>query len=395
MTDLTPHTAEQKQMHKKAAETVQEHAETLLALSHKLSQNPEIGLKETQSSRWVYEIAAEVPGARAEYGVGGMETAFVVEAGSGELTITICAEYDALPEVGHACGHNVIAAAGVGAFCALAPLAKELGATVRLIGTPAEENACGKETLLQAGVFDGTHAAIMIHPGPIDEVMMNPYAAKNISVRFIGREAHASLSPHHGVNALDALTVTLTAIGLARQQLEPGQQIHGSITERGGAANVIPGSAAATWIVRATTMESLDRVADVLTRCARAGALATGCEIEINDSAHPAYANMEADNELNELYHRNATALGRDPQPVNGFGGSTDMGNVSHRFPSIHPMIGFGDSTLSLHTPKFASLAASPVGDKAALDGATLLAQTAIDAATTPQIRQRLLAAEK
>ncbi|MEB4613800.1 amidohydrolase [Leucobacter sp. M11] len=378
-------------LREQAARTVAAHAEDLLALSHRISQHPELGLQETQASRWLTDAAAQVPGARATLGVGGLETAFLAQAGTGELVLTVCAEYDALPEVGHGCGHNVIATAGLGAFLALAPLADQLGATIRLIGTPAEENEGGKITLLDAGVFDGTHAALMVHPGPSDEVSMNPFASGGISARFLGREAHASLTPHRGINALDALTVTLTAIGLARQQLEPGQQIHGSIAERGGAPNVIPGSSAAVWMVRATSMESLDRVTEVVTRCIRAGALAAGCTVEIEAERDGRYANMRIDADLTEAYRRNATALGRSPLAVGANGGSTDMGNVSQRFPSIHPMIGLGDAGLTLHTADFAARAAGPAGDAAVLDGATLLAQTAIDLATDRKIRSRLL----
>lgn len=389
MVDHTP--SKRTELHERAAQTVASQADSLLELSHRISENPELGLTETLASTWLHDAAAAVPGATSELGVGGLVTAFSASAGSGELVLTVCAEYDALPEVGHGCGHNVIATAGLGAFAALAPLAEELGATIRLIGTPAEENEGGKITLLDAGVFDGTHAAMMVHPGPVDEVSMNPFASGGIAAKFIGKEAHASLTPHRGINALDALTVTLTAIGLARQQLEPGQQVHGSIAERGGAPNVIPGTSAAVWMVRAPSLDSLDRVTDVVIRCIRAGALAAGCEVEIEAEREGRYSNMRIDNDLTEAYRRNATALGRFPIAVGANGGSTDMGNISQRFPSIHPMIGLDDPGLTLHTADFAARAAGPAGDAAVLDGATLLAQTAIDLATDPKIRARLL----
>lgn len=380
-----------EELKQRASEHVRDHAAALLELSHRISANPEIGLQEVQASQWLHDAAGQAPNTHSSLGVGGLPTAFLAEAGTGELVLSICAEYDALPEVGHGCGHNVIATAALGAFWALAPLADELNATIRLIGTPAEENEGGKITLMDAGVFDGTHAAMMVHPGPVDEVSMNPFASGGISARFIGREAHASLSPHRGINALDALTIALTAVGLARQQLEPGQQIHGSIAERGGAPNVIPGSSAAVWMVRATSMESLDRVTDTVIRCIRAGALATGCEVEIEAEREGRYSNMRIDADLTEAYRHNAERLGREPRSVSGNGGSTDMGNVSQRFPSIHPMIGLGDEGLTLHTAEFASKAAGPAGDSAALDGAILLAQTAIDLACDSSVRARLL----
>jgi amidohydrolase len=388
-----PVVSRRSELQERAGQAVRSRSGELLAMSHRIAEHPELGLQESRASRWLADAAAELPGAAVRCGAGGLPTAFLAEAGSGELVLTLCAEYDALPEVGHGCGHNVIAAAGLGAFIALAPLADELDATIRLVGTPAEENEGGKITLLDAGVFDGTHVAMMVHPGPVDEVSMNPYASGVISAKFIGREAHASLAPYQGVNALDALTVALTAIGLARQQLEPGQQIHGSIAERGGAPNVIPGSSAAVWMVRATSMESLDRVTEVVLRCIRAGALAAGCEVDIDAEREGRYANLRIDAELTEAYRRNAEALGRAPRPVGGYGGSTDMGNVSQRFPSIHPMIGLGDAELTLHTAEFAERASGAAGDAAVIDGAMLLARTAIDCAVEPSLRARLLSA--
>lgn len=373
-----------------AARRVAEHGERLLAVSHLLSEHPELGLEEVRAAAWLAEAATELTGRPVELGVGGLPTAFLATAGSGELVVTICAEYDALPEVGHGCGHNVIAAAALGAFAALAPLADELNATVRLLGTPAEENEGGKVTLLDAGLFESSHAALMVHPGPSDEASMRPYASTSISAEFIGREAHASLTPHRGLNALDALTVTLTAIGLARQQLEPGQQIHGTISGAGGAPNVIPGSAGARWLVRGTSVDSLFRAADVVERCAMAGGLASGCETRVHRSDDH-YANMRAEEEITELYRQNAHARGRTPGTNTEFGGSTDMGNVSQRLPSIHPMIGLNDPTLTLHTAEFAAAAAGPEGDRAVLDGAMLLADTVIDIATTAPLRARLL----
>ena len=338
-------------------------------------------------------MISNLTGAEPTHNVGGLATAFLAEVGNGEIVITICCEYDALDGLGHACGHNIIAAATLGAFAALSPLADELDATIRLVGTPAEEYDGGKIMLLNAGVFDGTHAAMMVHPGPVDEVCMNPYASASIRARFIGRESHASLAPHRGVNALDALTVTLTAIGLARQQLGPGQQIHGSINGWEGPPNIIRGSGEAEWIVRATSMEDLDDVTDVVDRCIRAGALAAGCDVEIDADTDIRYANIRLDHELNEIYRTNAQSIGREPHPVGDYGGSTDMGNVSQVVPSIHPMIGLGDSTLSLHTAELAKAAIDTAGNRAVTDGAILLAHTAIDIATNPPIRGRLLSA--
>lgn len=218
---------------------------------------------------------------------------------------------------------------------------------------------------------------------------MRPYACSEVSAEFFGTEAHASMAPHLGRNALDALTVTLTALGLARQQLEPHQQFHGKIAGPETSANVIPGRASGTWILRGADVESLCRVRDVVERCIRAGALAANCETQITRSEY-AYTHMHLDPELIEVYRGHAETVGREPSAVARLSGSTDMGNVSLRFPAIHPMIGLGDPELVLHTEAFAAAARGPAGDRAVLDGAVLLALTAIEAAGTEHLRARL-----
>lgn len=373
------------------AQTVADSRTDLLAVSHGIAENPELSMKEVFASQLLANTVRRLTGVTPVVGVGGLPTAFEAAVGGGDLSLIICAEYDALPVIGHGCGHNIIAAAAVGAFVALAPVAEALGLTVRLLGTPAEENGGGKVKLLDAGVFDSAHAAIMVHPAPTDVLTMRPYASNGIKVRFVGQEAHASLSPEKGINALDAFVIASTAVGLARQQLGPGQQIHCSVSEAGGAPNVIPGSAAATWMVRGDSLDSLAQATDVVERCVRAGALATGCEVIIERKEKGFYTNILVDLELLELYQRNAIDLGRDPREVSQLGGSTDMGNVSQVVPSIHPLIGLGRPDLTLHTADFARVAAGPEGDKAVVDGAVLLAQTAADIGADPHVRQRLL----
>ncbi|KRC58816.1 hypothetical protein ASE14_18615 [Agromyces sp. Root81] len=370
--------------------TLRRETDSLIALSHRISEHPETGLREVRAAGWLLEIASTVPDVGIETGIAGMPTAFAAEVGTGELVVSICAEYDALPGIGHGCGHNIIAAAAVGAFVSLAPLADDLGATIRLLGTPAEENEGGKIRILRAGAFAGTNLAMMVHPGSVDEASMNPYASAVIEARFTGREAHASIAPHEGVNALDAMTVALTAIGLARQQLAPGQQVHGTVVDGGGAPNIIPGSTAGIWMIRATDLPGLRRVRDRVEDCIRAGALAAGCEVEISQD-ELSYHDLRIDRPLTELYVENAHLVGRSPAGVAHRGGSTDMGNISQVFPSIHPMVGLGDAGLVLHTPEFAAAARGPAGDRAVLDGALLLAAVAIDACCDPVHRERLL----
>lgn len=362
----------------------------LLALSHDIHANPELGHQEHRASAAVAALASSVPGVSVHRGVGQLETALRAEAGTGELVITVCAEYDALPGVGHACGHNVIATAATGAFLALAPLADELGATIRLLGTPAEETTGGKINLLDAGEFDGTHVAMMIHPGDEDVVGMRPYACSGYRVEFHGQSAHASAMPHLGVNALDAMTLALTAIGLNRQQLAPLQQMHGAVLSGGDAPNVIPDLAVGEFMVRADTAESLAAVDAVLMRCLEAGALATGTRLVIEPIGE-SFLSILPDTDLEAVFGSHSEQIGRPLAPAGLPAGSTDMGNVSQRFPTIHPMIGLGPDCPPIHSPEFAAFAGGTAGDKAALDGALCLALTALDCAVVPERRARLL----
>jgi len=372
-----------------AESTLRDTLQSVLAFSHKLHENPEPGFEEHQAVRWLAEELKKVPGTRLEVGLGQLPTALKAEVGNGELVLTICAEYDALPGIGHACGHNIIAAAALGAFTALAPLADTLGVTLRLLGTPAEENGGGKVLMLEQGDFDGTHAAMMVHPGDVDEVEMLPYACAGYRVSFHGRSAHASAHPWDGINALDALTVALTAIGLARQQLEPGQQIHGCVDSAGTAPNVIPELATGQWMVRAHDVDSLARATTVLNRCLEAGAIAAGARLEVAQEG-PVYAELRTDAATAELFGCNSAALGRPMHPASRRGGSTDMANVSHQFPTIHPMISLGEGCPPIHNQAFAEAAASPAGDNAIRDGALAMAWTCIDLATHTDTRRRL-----
>lgn len=362
----------------------------ITAFSHKLHENPELGFAEFQAVGWLSDELGRIAGARVEAGLGALPTALKAEVGNGPLVLTICAEYDALPGLGHACGHNVIAAAALGAFAALAPVAGSLDMTVRLLGTPAEETGGGKVLMLEQGDFSGTHAAMMIHPGDVDETEMLPYACAGYKIQFHGRGAHASASPWEGINALDAMTVAMTAVGLARQQLEPGQQIHGYIDSAGTAPNVIPDHASGEWMVRAHDVESLGRAAAVLARCMEAGALATGARLEMLQDG-PIYAELRTDTAMAALFAKNSALLGRPLKPAGRRGGSTDMANVSHVYPTIHPMISLGTGCPGIHESSFADAAASAQGDQAIWDGALAMAWTCVDLASDPEERRRLL----
>jgi amidohydrolase len=368
----------------------------ILGVSHAVHANPELAYEEFVSSQALSDAARAIDGARVEQGIGNLPTAFLAEAGSGELVVTLCAEYDALPGIGHACGHNIIAASAFGAFAALAPVAAELNLTVRLLGTPAEESGGGKVDLLQQGSFDGSHAVMMIHPtdGAVAPVMVRMRASTAYRVTYTGRAAHAAAQPWAGVNALDAMTIALTSIGLSRQQLEPGQQIHGYLGQAGEAPNIIPESASAEWMIRADSMESLARVFTVFKRSVDAGAVATGAELTLIRSEHP-YSAMTNDEKLAEFFFDNTAVLGRNfILESDSLGGSSDIANVSNFFPTIQPMIGVGQDAPAIHTSPFAAYAGGPNGDSASMDGALLLALTVIDVATDPVTRARLISRE-
>ncbi len=374
-----------------AQESVDARAEELVALSHRIHAHPELRFEEEQASIWCAEALA-AGGFEVEAGVAGLPTAFVATAGSGELTVSICAEYDALPGIGHACGHNVIAASAVGAAVALAPLADDLGLTVKVMGTPAEEGGGGKILMLERGVFDGVHAAMMVHPAPTELECMPCLAVAHIDVHYTGKEAHASAFPELGVNAADALTVAQTAIGLLRQHIPPAARIHGIVTHGGDAPNVVPGHTVGKWYIRERTTELLAVLQPRVERCFEAGAVATGCDYRIEPQS-PVYSEMRDDPELRALYRTNAEALGRRFGEPSGLIGSTDMANVSLAIPTIHPMLGLDCYPVSNHQPEFAAFCATPTADRALRDGAVAMAWTCIDLATTAAVRERLLAA--
>ena len=227
-------------------------------------------------------------------GVYDIPTAFESRSGEGELVVAVCAEYDALPDVGHACGHNIIAASAVGAGLALAAVADEIGLQVRVLGTPAEEGGGGKIFMLDRGAFEDVHAAMMVHPWPVERLTGSCLAVAHFDVIFAGKEAHASAAPWEGVNALDAMTISQVALGLLRQQLPPGDQVHGVITRGGGAANVIPAAVSGRFMARSRTIDGLAALEPRVRACFEAGALAIGSTVRY-EKLSPDYSHMEAD----------------------------------------------------------------------------------------------------
>ena len=371
-----------------------ESADELVALSHRIHAYPELAYAEERAAAWLGD-ALDAAGMRVERGPCGLPTAFTARAGSGPLHVAICAEYDALPDIGHACGHNMIAAMAVGAGIAAARVADEVGLTVHVIGTPAEEAGGGKIKLLARGAFAGIHAAMMVHPAPFEVLEPTMLAYSEFDVHYHGKAAHASAFPEHGVNAADALVVAQTAIGLLRQHMCPGQRVHGIVTRGGEAPNVVPAHTAARWVARARTLAELGDVRARVVRCFEAGALATGCTMQLEDTGPP-YAEVVHDAAIAAVYRRNAEAAGRrfleSGPALERSAGSTDMGNVSLAIPSIHPTIGLDCLPAVNHQPEFAAACATPGADRATLEGALAMAWTAIDLAANGALRSRLLA---
>ena len=376
-----------------AAAAVDRNLGELVSLSHRLHATPELCFEETTSARAVAETM-RAGGLTVDEGVYDLPTALESRSGEGELVVTVCAEYDALPGIGHACGHNIIAATAVGAGLALAAVADDVGLTVRVLGTPAEEGGGGKVLMLQRGAFAGVHAAMMVHPWPTEWLTGTCLAVAHFDVAYTGREAHASAAPWEGVNAQDALTVAQVAIGVLRQQLPPGDQVHGVVTASVAAANIIPAAITARYMVRSPTIEGLAALRPRVEACFEAGALATGCGVAYHERS-PVYSHMEADPALLAAYRANAETLGRTfdaddagtPRPTL----STDMANVSLAVPTIHPLIGIETNGAVNHQREFAAACITESADAAVRDGAVALAWTAIDAATDPALRNRLL----
>ena len=381
---------------------VESHRDDLVALSHFVHANPELGYEEFKSSAAV-ATCLEAAGFAMERDIADLETAFRATIGSGSLRVVFCAEFDALPDVGHACGHNIIAASSVGAALGLAPLVDELDLTVIVLGTPSEEGGGGKIDLINAGYFDDVHAALMLHPWPgdgpngvfSDRDRGQCLAVDQFDVTFSGKEAHASAAPWEGVNALDALTISQVAIGLLRQQLPPGDQVHLIVTDGGTAANIIPHHIVARVMVRSVTVDRLQVLRERVNHCFEAGALAAGATMTMDLIGHT-FTHMETDDDLARLYRAAAEGLGRgfslDDQgtPLPTF--STDMANVSLVVPSIHPLLGIPTHGAVNHQPEFTAACITTEADQAMIEGAIALAQTVILTAHDATLVARLKA---
>lgn len=357
-------------------EEVDRRAGLLLEVSHRIHGHPEVLFEETFAA----DLLASALGTEA--GAYGLDTAFEVRTGSGHgPNVAVICEYDALPRIGHGCGHNVIAAAGLGAALVAAALAEEAGGRLVVLGTPAEEGGGGKVLMADRGAFEGVDAALMVHPAGADLTEPDVLAIATWRVEYSGRGAHAAAAPHQGRNALDAMVLGYNAVAALRQHIASTDRVHGVFPEAGEKPNIVPDHTVAEWYVRSATAETLQPLKARVLACLEGGAAAAGCEVTVEPTC-PEYSDLRTNPALIDLYRTNSAALGRpvaDPTPASRVVASTDMGNVSHLVPSIHPMIALAPADVPLHSAEFAHWAGSEEGDRAVLDGAKAMAMTVVD----------------
>lgn len=373
---------------------VSRRADRLVSVSREIHARPELNYEEVFAHDLLCSVLEDegLPVVRHAYGV---DTAFEVSIGTDGPEVLVLLEYDALPGIGHGCGHNVIAGAGLGAGLAAASLARDLGGRLRILGTPAEEGGGGKIALARQGAFSTGSAAMMIHPADADLLRMDSLAIHTVDVVYHGQEAHASAAPWMGRNALDAAVLGYVNVAALRQHIRPDERIHGIFTEAGEKPNIVPRRAAATWYVRSPTISSLQPLKRRVMACLEGAASACGCQMDSTWDGHT-YAEVRDNERLASAYATNMAEVGRtvvDPRvtgrPVLG---STDMGNVSYLMPSIHPMVQVAPSGVAIHTREFAEYAGSDEGDRAVIDGARAMAMTVVDLWLDNSLRDQVAA---
>lgn len=378
-----------------ASASITERRHQLIGLSHAIHSKPELSWAEHESAQLIADTMEDA-GFATEVGVFGVDTAVEAKYGTGDLIVAICAEYDALPGIGHGCGHNVIAAAGVGAALALAEVADELGLTVKLLGTPAEEHGGGKVAMLEAGAWEDADFSLMIHgmtetPGMSGDShgarSMNATAVDRFKVEFTGKTAHAAGMPEQGINAANAAILGLNALAMLRQHVPKEVNMNAFISAGGEATNIIAEHSTVQVEVRAFDLDIWRETKQRVLKCFEGAAIATGCQWEWASTEY-AYAPINHDETLANLWDQNLELTGRTVDSSTGLGGgSTDMGNVSQVVPSIHPMMTFIGETAPAHNHEFTRAAVTPAADSALIDGATTMSATVIDVASDPELR--------
>ena len=364
----------------------------LLELSHTIHAHPELNFEEHFAAATVADVIRS-QGHDIDVGLWKLETAFRSTVGSGRPHVAILAEYDALPDVGHGCGHNVICASAVGAFLAVAPFVDGLRGRVSLIGTPAEEGGCGKEYIAREGGFDDVDAAIMVHPGKGDHTEARRVALRQVEVTYHGLSAHAASAPFMARNPLDATVTAYQSIAQLRQHILPEERIHGIFTEAGKRPSVIPSKASAWYFLRSPTIPTMDHLTDRVEQILLSAADMTGTRAELNWDPYPMYMPVRSNRTLASRYINAMTDRGRAVQRVGTRqAGSTDLGNVSVRVPSIHPTIAITDRAIGGHSLAMAEASITPDADRAVVDAAIALARTAADVLADDGLRAAMRA---
>ncbi|KAF8940794.1 hypothetical protein BGZ58_004708 [Dissophora ornata] len=380
-------------------ETIEAASKELRVLSLEIHDNPELGLEEFKSHAWMTEYLI-TKGFKVEQGKSGLETAFVARAGSesSPVTIGICSEYDALPGIGHACGHNLIAISGVATALALKAVIEEfqLSAQIKLFGTPSEEHDAGKVTMLNAGDFEGVDVCMMLH-GANADVIYTPFLSLNtVNLEFFGKASHASTTPWEGINALDAAMQVYTSIGLMRQQIPLDHRVHGIIVNGGQAPNIIPEYTKSVYTVRAPKYAQVQEMKAKVEKIFEAAANSTGCTYKLKWGTHLKGKLLDASVKFEQVMNSLGLQYVSKVQQQSKLSGSTDMGNLTYAMPGIHPMFnimnlaGVDDKSAGLHTKEFAAAAACPVGHVATLRAAKALAMTGVECLLDPAFLQRV-----
>jgi amidohydrolase len=366
---------------------IDELAAEMIEVSSSIHSRPELGYREVKAAA-LMESMLKRHGFTVERPLADIPTALRAfrSAGSGKPAIAFIAEYDALPSIGHGCGHNLIAASAFGASVALASSLEKLEGSVWLYGTPAEEYDGGKIPMLSAGLFDNIDAVMMMHPECIYLVNTMSLALDALQIRFSGKEAHASATPHEGINALDAVILLFNAINALRQQVKPEVRIHGIITKGGTYPNIIPDITEAQIYVRASDRTYLDTVTEKVRNCARGAARATGCRVTIKPFER-SMDNLINNSVMAGLLRTNLNETGihdiaeEDLEP-----GSTDFGNVSHKVPSLYMYAATAPKGSSLHTREFAKLSITPAAHQGMLNSVKAMALTGLDLLKSPEL---------
>lgn len=382
------------ELKQRACARIDEVAQDLVNASHHIHKNPELNFEEYIASELLTRLSS-TNGMQVDRNAFGCETGFAGDIGSGP-TVCVMSEYDALPEIGHGCGHNIIATAGLGAAIGLAFVANDAGGRLRYLGTPAEEGGGGKLVMARNGALEGVDVAMMVHSADADLTTIDAIALQQLLVEYGGEAAHAAAAPERGRNALDAAVLGYMAVGALRQHILPTERVHGIFIRGGSKPNIVPHDVATEWYVRSDTMTSLNELKPRVLAALESGAHACGCTVRHEWDVNP-YADMVTNNNLSAMYIANAAATGRVVQLPGANGrrvvGSTDMGNISHLVPSIHPMIASAPVGTAIHTTAFERESVSQKADQAIIDGAKIMAMTAIDFWTSPE-QQSAISAE-